>query len=111
MPDISPELREKLHALATQAYERELCHALEALAERFQAWRAGKLEVDELVAAIHEFDDGSAQEIASRYDERHYLVMQVAYGVVAGLISSAEIPAEAWPFIQQAMRFYQQTNR
>ncbi len=98
-------IKRQLRALLDRAYEQELNQALRQFAAEVDAWRAGHIDVWELSERIHRFDTGIARELFKRYNATSP-VFPVAYAVVRGILSEADLPDAVLPYLQGALDFY-----
>lgn len=92
-PETSKGRKRRLHELASLAYERELSSALGELEAEFSRWRRGEINAFDVSAAIHDFHQGVARDLFSRYQSDTELV--VARAIHGGIISSDEAGADA----------------
>ena len=91
-PDLTRPDRKTLRELATMAYARELDAALTDLHAQFMAWQAKRIDGFALSEAIHQFHQGVARELWSRYEHLDPgLVVRLA--LERGLLRPAEVPA------------------
>jgi hypothetical protein len=86
-------VHKQMRELANLAYERELRLELEKLAEQFQSWKENKIDAFDLEHHIHEFHNGVAREIYSRYNDLAP-EMILPYALIEGLICDEECPTE-----------------
>src|SRR6266496_3237140 len=110
MNDYPKSIKRQLRALADLAYERELKQALSGLAGQFDAWKQDRLSSSELSDLIHRFDSGVSRDLYKQYNSPR-LDLQVAYAIVQGVLNQEDVPAEVWPYLQNALRFYQGLER
>ena len=82
--------RQRLRDLASLAYERELSAELTALEHDFSRWRTGEVNAFDVSEAIHEFHQGPARELFSRYGHSE-LEFVVAGAIRRGIISRSEV--------------------
>jgi hypothetical protein len=85
--------RRELRRLANEAYARELDGALRDLASAFTDWRKGRVDGFSLARTIHEFHDGIARVLWSRYEQLPPEVA-VRLAVESGILRPAELPGE-----------------
>jgi hypothetical protein len=105
MDEYPRSVKRQLRTLAALAYENELRQALLQLAGHVDAWRANQISAGELNERIHQYDTGLARELYSRYNNASP-VLQVACAIVEGILQESDIPAEVWPYLQNALAFY-----
>lgn len=85
MPETSKKLKALLREHAGRAWEAEMGAALEGLAAKFDAWKAGAISNADLHAAVHEYHDGIAREIWKRFSTNDPK-MQLAHAVATGVL-------------------------
>jgi len=96
--------RKMLRELSAKAYEEELRRALLPLSEVFERWRAGEVGSRELSEQIHEFHQGPARKLWSRYDTRNFEI-NVAHAIVSGILDRSEVPADVLASLGNAISF------
>lgn len=106
MREYPKSVRRSLRALAAMAYEEEMRRALSELAQGFDAWRAGKIDVWELNQQIHEYHNGPSRELYNQYGESHVDLL-VASAIVRGIISRESVPAEVAPYLEPLLASFQ----
>lgn len=105
MTDYPKAVKRQLRELARRAYERELAGELNLLAQRFDAWRDGKISTSDLCEAIDRFHDGPSRELYARYDTP-MLDVAVGYALATGTLQEADVPAEVRPYLVNAVALY-----
>ncbi len=105
MPDYPKSVKRSLRELAGVAYEEEMRRALRQLAESFDAWRAGEIDVWDLDRRIHKYHNGPARELYKQYNESR-VDMLVAYAIMRGIISQETVPTELGPYLERPLAFY-----
>lgn len=93
-------IRAQFRALIALAHERDQAAALEALAQHFDAWRAGRLDPFELNQLIHEYHHGPSREIWKRYDDPDPEAC-LAHAIVRGVIRGDEVSPELMGIVGQ----------
>ncbi len=91
MLEYPKHIKRAIRELAGVAYEEEMKRELGQLAQGFDDWRAGKIDVWELHRRIHKYHDGPARALYNQYNESHQ-DMLVAYAIVRGVISQERVP-------------------
>jgi hypothetical protein len=102
--DYPKSIRKALREWAVEAHERELHRELTLLDRSFDEWRAGQIGSGELSDRIHEFHNGPARELFSRYNGG-YQDMNVAAALVVGILTREEVPAEVVRAIADLVQF------
>lgn len=88
----SKSVKREILRLASLAYERELDRELGKLREQFRLWESRQLDAFHLSDFIHEFHNGCARELYSRYVRSPDLVdFWLARAVHQGLIRDDEL--------------------
>ncbi len=105
MPDYPKAVKRSIRELVGVAYEEEMRRALGQLAQSFDGWRAGQIDVWELDQRIHTYHNGPARDLYKLYNESR-LDMLVAYAIVRGIISADSVPAELRPYLERPLAFY-----
>ncbi|MBN1901062.1 hypothetical protein JW926_07030 [Candidatus Sumerlaeota bacterium] len=107
MAVISKDSRKQLKELAQVAYERELAHHLNELAEKFEKWKNKEITSSELNELIHNFYNGTSKRLYSIY---HYLDSDgiVARALAFGFLSDDEVPKELKSQIRSMINFYKE---
>jgi len=105
MADMPKRTKRLLREYAAAAHEEELRRALVPVAEAFRRWERRELGSGELSEIIHQFHQGPARDLWTRYNAPH-LEMVVAFAITTGLLSRDTIPAELLDHLAGAMRFY-----
>jgi hypothetical protein len=105
MLDYPKRIKRAIRELAAVAYEEEMKRELGQLAQGFDAWRAGTIDLWELHRRIHKYHDGPARQLYNTYNESHQ-DMLVAYAIVRGVISEERVPAELWQYLERPLAFY-----
>ena|SRR5713101_8502359 len=83
--------KKTLRNLAGEAYARELHQALQDLASLFTDWRAKRIDSFALADAIHQFHEGPAQELWSRYQGLPP-DLAVRLALDGGILRTADVP-------------------
>ena len=78
--------------MAREAYGRELDHALRDLDSGFSDWRHKHIDGFQLADLIHEFHQGSSQDLYSQY-ERLDPGFLAARALARGLLRKEEVPS------------------
>lgn len=102
--------RRHLRELGGIAHERELSAALTKLEGEFTRWRAGGIDAFELSEAIHQFHQGPARELFTKYDPPN-LDFAVAAAIHRGLLSREEAGAEVMPMLERHLAFLASQGR
>jgi hypothetical protein len=110
MIDLPKPIKRQLRELSTQAYERELSHALDKLSTQFDDWQAGKIGPWELTEVIHKFHDGQARDLFKLYESAPDLRPVIARAVAEGILTQEDVPGSVWPYIESVVEFYQQES-
>jgi len=105
MDDYPRRVKKQLRELASLAHESELRRELMQLAEKFEEWKEHKISTWELDHMIHEYHQGPARDLYSRYNNAP-VGMLVAYAVVHRILKEEDVPEEVSPYIQNALQFY-----
>ncbi|MDP9311584.1 MAG: hypothetical protein M3R24_12005 [Chloroflexota bacterium] len=105
MRDIPKRVKRLLREQAARAYEAELRRALLPLAEAFEQWKAGQIESGNLCQLIHEFHQGPARELYTRYNAA-WLDMVVARAIADGLLDRQEVPAEVLDYLRPVLALH-----
>ncbi len=105
MPEYPKSVKRSLRALAGMAFEEEMRRALSDLAQSFDAWRAGQIDVWELDQQVHKYHNGPARELYKLYNDSP-VDMAVAYAIVRGIIGRESVPAEMEPYLERPLAFY-----
>jgi hypothetical protein len=95
----------QLRELAARAWDRELGAELATLESAFAEWRAGTQSPHALSDRIHEFHDGAARDLYSRYTRIHPSQL-VARAVASSVIQEREVSAELLAKLASAITFY-----
>ena len=82
--------KRELRRIIGLAYERELSAKLSELEEQFRRWRAGEIDAHDVSQAIHEFHQGAAREIWSRYNGGD-LLLTAMIAVHGGTVAEHEV--------------------
>jgi hypothetical protein len=90
-PRFTKAEKKALRGLAGEAYARELDQALQDLASLFTDWRAKRIDGFALADAIHQFHEGPAQELWSRYEGLHP-DLAVRLALDGGVLRPADVP-------------------
>lgn len=108
MTEPSKQIKRALRDLAGRAHEEELARALRPLAEAFDAWRAGRLDVWQLNDLIHRYHDGPQRQLWKRYADLGPLATpMVAHAIVAGILYRAAIPPDVLEYLSAAIAVYE----
>jgi hypothetical protein len=107
MHDLPKWLKRALREVARAAYEEELRRALVPLAAAFDAWRTAAITSGDLTQRIHEFHNGPARELFTKYDSRS-VEFAVAHAIVTGVIERSRVPGELLEHLKRAIAFYEQ---
>lgn len=91
MNELPKEARRAIRDAASLAYERELTDALFYLADAFEEWKAGSRNSFDVSDAIHEFHQGDARQLFTRYGSSSVPDFAVASAVARGVITLTEI--------------------
>ena len=105
MSEFTKKQRLHLRKLAGDAYERELGSALGELYDGFEKWKGGDLYASELSERIHEFHQGIAQELYSRYNPLDEDQL-VARAVAIGLIEEDQVEAAILKKLDKTIEFF-----
>jgi hypothetical protein len=92
-PNLTKAQRRKLRELGEIAYERNLSEHLGALESQFRRWRAGEIDAFALSETIHQFHQGPARELFSKYRTPH-IESVVAHAIHRGVLKQEEVDAE-----------------
>jgi hypothetical protein len=111
MHDYPKRIKRALRELAGEAYEQEMKREVSQLAESFDKWRAGKIDVWELDHRIHQYHNGPARELYNQYNVPSQIDMLVAYAIVRGIISEDRVPEELWPYLDRQLEFYRRLEQ
>lgn len=84
--------------------------ALEALALKFDQWRAEAISSTDLHDAIHEYHHGIGREIWKRYATNDPET-SLAYAVAVGFLSRESLPQEVAEHIASSVDFFEQQMR
>ena len=98
-------IKAQLRTLAQQAHQVELTQLLSELADKFDSWRAGKLDSERLAYLVHHYDTGPFRELWAHYKNAPEASL-VAHAIVAGVLNEAEVPVDVLTAIQQPLGFY-----
>ena len=102
------QLKRAFRELAGRAYAEELRRALLPLAESFDAWRAGRLDVWELNDRIHEFHQGPARSLWNRYaDTGSMTPAVVAHAIATGILDRSTVPPEVLDHLANAIGMFE----
>jgi len=96
--------RRRLRELGAVAYERELSTELSKLETEFGRWRAGEIDGHELSDHIHQFHQGPARKLFSKYDHSN-LDFAVAHAIHRGVITEEEAGADAIEMLRVHLAF------
>lgn len=108
MADAPKRIRRLLREYAAAAHEEELRRALLPVSEAFKRWERKELGSGELSEIIHEFHQGPARDLWSRYNNTPHLEMAVAFAITTGLLARDTIPGDLLEHLARAMRFYEE---
>lgn len=100
-PNLTKAQRRQLRELGRMAYERDLSSHLATLESEFLRWRAGEIDAFALAEAVHQFHQGPARELFSKYGTSH-LEFGVASAIRRGVIKQEEVSAE----LREVLRKY-----
>lgn len=100
------QLKRLLRELGALAYEEELRRALMPLANAFVSWRDGALASSALAERIHEFHQGPARDLWSRYSPG-VLKAAVAHAIATGVLERDRVPAELLDHLAAAISFFE----
>ena len=89
-----------------QAYENELATELAKLEKRFEDWRAGKICAGELAEIIHQYHNGPARDLWSKYNQNPYTELLIASAMVRGILQREDVSEEVWPYVEAAIERY-----
>ena len=103
---MAKRLKRALREAAMMAHEEELRRALVPLDIAFQRWRAGHLCSGELVELIHEFHQGPARKLFTKYNSGQ-LEMAVAHAVVTGVLDRSSLSPQLLELLARAIAFYE----
>ncbi len=110
MRKYSKSVARQIRQYAREAHEEELRRALEPLAAKFDAWRAGSLSSDELSDAIHAFYRGPRREIFNFYSEPAPLDSAVAYAIVRGVLDESKIDPAVLEALDPLIRIHRERS-
>jgi hypothetical protein len=106
MQDYPKSIKKLIREYAGKAYERELHLELAKLERSFAEWRAGKIDDWELSERIHRYEVGPSRELYKQYHSGQD-DMNLAYAVVAGILSRDDLPVELLKNLERPLGFYQ----
>lgn len=110
MPETSKKMRALLRQQASRAWEAEMKAALQALAAKFDMWKAGTMSSADLDAAIHGYHAGIAREIWRRFSTND-AKMPLSHAVAVGLVTKESLPAEVLEHIAPMVEFFEEQER
>ena len=107
MAQIPKTSRKQLRELAQIAYEREMTHHLNELAEKFEKWKKNEITSSDLNELVHNFHNGTSKQLYCIYN---YLDVDgvVARAIAFGFLSEKEVPGELISLIQNMITFYKE---
>jgi hypothetical protein len=105
MQDYPKHIKRLIREWNTEAYERELRRELARLDRGFAEWRDGNMSSSELARRIHEWDRGPARGLDEQYNSRR-VDTNVAYAIVAGILSQDEVPPDLVQALERPLAFY-----
>jgi hypothetical protein len=89
------------------AYERELHRELSHLGAQFDRWRDHEIDSFELNNHIHKFHNGISRKLWQRYNSSTSVMdFNVAYALVAGILSEDEVPSELRDVLGNIIQMY-----
>ncbi len=103
-PNLTKGQRRKLRDLGGIAYERDLSEHLATLESEFRRWRAGEIDAFALAEAIHQFHQGPARELFSKYGTSH-LDFAVAHAIHRGVLRQEEVGGEMLEILSKHLGF------
>jgi hypothetical protein len=103
-PSLTKGQRRQLRDLGGIAYDRDLSEHLAALESEFRRWRAGEIDAFALAEAIHQFHQGPARELFSKYQTSH-LDFAVAHAIHRGVLRPEEVGAEVLAILSKHLGF------
>ncbi len=89
-----------------KAYEIDLRNALAKLDASFAEWREDRITSFDLEARIHEFHNGIARTLYTRYNANMGHAT-VAYAVVSGMLNREEMPKELLEALEGQLKMFQ----
>ena len=110
MKEYPKKIRWQLRELANLACEKELGVELEALAAKFEDWKAGRISADDLCDLIHKFHQGPARKIYERYSVPSQAGVVVPAAVAAGVLTREDVPDETWGWIEETVEIFRRLN-
>ncbi len=110
MKEYPKRVRKLIREYAQETHEEELRRALEPLAAKFDAWRAGSLSSGELSDEIHAFYRGPRREIFVFYSEPAPLDSAVASAIVRGVLEEEKIDPAVLEGLDSLIRIYRERS-
>jgi hypothetical protein len=109
MRDMPKRIKRLLREQAMLAHEEELRRALLPIAAAFEEWKKGGLGSGELRDMIHEYHQGPARRLFSKYNNGP-LDAVVAYAIVSGILDASRVPDELLEYLSTAIAFYEKSS-
>lgn len=103
-PNLTKTQRRRLRELGGIAYERDLSEHLAALESEFRRWRSGGIDAFALSETIHQFHQGAARELFSKYGTSH-LEFAVAHAIHRGVLKQEEVGVEVLKIVGKHLEF------
>jgi hypothetical protein len=113
MPELTNKTYKALKRLLGKAYANELTLCLEDLSQKFEEWKAGKIDCWQLNEHIHIFHNKTARQLFNSYNNTHGLhpLYMVVRAVHLGLLQRADVPTEALIHVEHNIKaFFSSTS-